>query len=238
MISVDGMQPDVATARRYGLRYVHLPFGYDGCPTPRALEIVRAARDLPGPLYVHCHHGQLRGPTAAALIDIALDGASNAQGVALLRRAGGDPHYTGLYGTVASFHRPPAAEIDGAPDRFPAVSPLPPLAATMVRIDARFTALQRCKRDGWHPPAGSSEGAPAGEALQLKELFHELRRTGAIAARPADFKGMLRDAESGAAEVESALRAAEEQRASAALTRTAAVCDACHAKYRNVPQAR
>src|SRR4051812_6205480 len=38
LISVDGARPDVATARRFGLLYVHLPIGYDGCPTPRALE--------------------------------------------------------------------------------------------------------------------------------------------------------------------------------------------------------
>src|SRR4051794_15740036 len=32
VISVDGMQPDVEAAGRYGLGYVHLPFGYDGVP--------------------------------------------------------------------------------------------------------------------------------------------------------------------------------------------------------------
>src|SRR5262245_33238393 len=29
IISVDGARPDVATAHRFGLLYVHLPFGYD-----------------------------------------------------------------------------------------------------------------------------------------------------------------------------------------------------------------
>src|SRR5262249_7822843 len=64
VISVDGARPDAATARRFGLRYVHLPFGYDGCPTARALEIIRAVRDLPGPIYLHCHHGKHRSPAA------------------------------------------------------------------------------------------------------------------------------------------------------------------------------
>src|SRR5438046_379302 len=30
IISVDGSKPDVATAKKYGLRYIHLPIGYDG----------------------------------------------------------------------------------------------------------------------------------------------------------------------------------------------------------------
>ena len=32
VLSVDGARPDVARARRFGLRYVHLPIGYDGVP--------------------------------------------------------------------------------------------------------------------------------------------------------------------------------------------------------------
>ena len=32
IVSVDGAAPDVAAAKRHGLRYVHAPFGYDGIP--------------------------------------------------------------------------------------------------------------------------------------------------------------------------------------------------------------
>src|SRR3712207_3553770 len=30
IVSVDGARPKVALARKYGLRYVHIPIGYDG----------------------------------------------------------------------------------------------------------------------------------------------------------------------------------------------------------------
>src|SRR5690349_7708804 len=30
ILTVDGAQPDVETAKRHGMRYVHLPIGYDG----------------------------------------------------------------------------------------------------------------------------------------------------------------------------------------------------------------
>jgi protein tyrosine phosphatase (PTP) superfamily phosphohydrolase (DUF442 family) len=238
VLSVDGMRPDVATARRYGLRYVHLPFGYDGCPTPRALEIVRAVRDLPGPVYLHCHHGKHRSPAAAALVHIALDGASNAEAVAFMRRAGADPAYIGLYGGTATFRRPTAAEIDRAPNQFPEVSPLPPLAESMVQIDERFAALQRCRKESWRTPLDHPDLEPAYEALQLRELFYELQRTGAVAARPADFKGRMSAAEGQAARTAAALRAGDDRRADAALDQVGAACSSCHARYRNVPQAR
>src|SRR5688572_6774094 len=49
VISVDGARPDVATAEKFGMRYVHLPHGYDGVPQVRAKELTKAVRDLPGP---------------------------------------------------------------------------------------------------------------------------------------------------------------------------------------------
>src|SRR5688572_11354389 len=42
IISVDGASPDVEAAKKFGLRYVHLPMGYDGISTNRALELVKA----------------------------------------------------------------------------------------------------------------------------------------------------------------------------------------------------
>jgi hypothetical protein len=238
VMTVDGARPDVAVARRYGLRYVHLPFGYDGCPTPRALEIVRAVRDLPGPIYLHCHHGKHRSPAAAALVHIALDGASHADAVAFMRRAGTDPVYTGLYGGAASFCRPTSAEINRASDQFPETAPVPPLMEAMVRIDDRFAALQRIQKAGWRWPAGEPDRDPAHEALQLKELFHELQRTGATAGRPRDFRDGMSQAESGSTALEALLRADDRNGADAALGRVTAACGSCHARYRNIPQAR
>jgi protein tyrosine phosphatase (PTP) superfamily phosphohydrolase (DUF442 family) len=238
VITVDGARPDVVAAQRFGLRYVHLPFGYDGCPTPRALEITRAVRDLPGPIYLHCHHGQHRSPAAAALVHIALDGASNQEAVQFMKRAGTAPGYLGLYGAAASFRRPSKADIDGAPGRFPEVAEVPPLAEAMVQIDERFEALRQSQREGWRLPRQHPDILPPHEALQLKELFRELRRTDGHETRPPDYQGWMRISEQSATELEAALRAGDHGRADIALSQASATCGACHARYRNVPQVR
>jgi protein tyrosine phosphatase (PTP) superfamily phosphohydrolase (DUF442 family) len=236
IISVDGARPDVANARRFGLRYVHLPFGYDGCPLPTAARIVRVVRDLPGPVYLHCHHGKHRSPAAAALVHVALDGASNAEAVAFMRRAGTGANYTGLYDEARRYRRPTKAEIDRAPADFPEVAPRPPLMDAMVRIDQRFEALRLAQGQGWSAPKEHPDVLPAHEALQLRELFHELCRDGSLEGRPAPFHRAMAAAEAGAAALESALRAGKGTAATAALERTAATCASCHATYRNVPQ--
>src|SRR5262245_60445548 len=46
VLSVDGARPDVERSRRFGLRYAHLPVGYDGITHDQALRLARAVRDL------------------------------------------------------------------------------------------------------------------------------------------------------------------------------------------------
>src|SRR5436305_2113972 len=46
ILSVDGARPDVAMAAKFGMRYVHLPHGYDGISESRSRELAKAVRDL------------------------------------------------------------------------------------------------------------------------------------------------------------------------------------------------
>lgn len=51
IISVAGARPNVESARKHGMRYVHLPIGYSSVPEETGLPIARVVRDLPGPVY-------------------------------------------------------------------------------------------------------------------------------------------------------------------------------------------
>ncbi len=97
VVSVDGARPDAQRAKQHGLRYVHIPIGYDGIPRPAALALVRAIREAPGPIYIHCHHGKHRGPAAAAVACMA-EGIANTEQA---RSAGEGRHQSRLRRTLA-----------------------------------------------------------------------------------------------------------------------------------------
>lgn len=234
ILSVDGMPPDTKLAAKYGMRYVHLPFGYDGCPTATADRIVRAVRDLPGPIYVHCHHGKHRAPVAAAVARIGVDGISAEEAVAELKRAGTGTNYAGLYETVRGYH-PTPARIEAADPHFVPRAQTPPFVDTMVKIDAHFVRLQEARKAGW-PTGTNPADAPQHDALQLNELMRELQRPAEFSKRPADFRQWMAASEQAAHELETALAGRDRERANTALSRIEANCAACHVKYRDIPQ--
>lgn len=235
LLTVDGAPPDLAAARRFGMRYVHLPFGYDGCPAPTAARIVKAVRDLPGPVYVHCHHGKHRSPAAAVFARIALDGVSPEQAVREMERAGTGRNYVGLYGDVRRFQPPSREELDRLPAGFPESAPVPPLVASMAALEVRLDRLLTQQRAGW--PADRRADA-AHEALQLRELYAEMNRTDEVRRRPSDFRRWMTEAEQEGSALEDALRAGRGAEANRALGRIVAGCGSCHARYRNLPGLR
>jgi protein tyrosine phosphatase (PTP) superfamily phosphohydrolase (DUF442 family) len=139
IISVDGSTPEVETAKQFRMRYVHLPIGYDGVGADRAAMIAKAIRDLPGPVYIHCHHGKHRGPAATMAALRCLDAKVSAEvATTFLRTAGTDPKYAGLY---ADADRSPPT-LDAASCEFPEVSPVSDLTRVMVHIDEVWSRLK------------------------------------------------------------------------------------------------
>jgi protein tyrosine phosphatase (PTP) superfamily phosphohydrolase (DUF442 family) len=243
ILSVDGMRPDVELAHKYGMRYVHLPVGYDGVPPAQALRIAKAVRELPGPIYVHCHHGQHRGPAAAAIAHLCLDETCGVETVvAEMRRAGTDPHYKGLYASPREFRRPTPEELARLPDNFPEAVPPAGLAQVMVGVDQIWDRLKLVRASGWRVPPDHPDLDPPHEALQLVEQYREAARLPDVEKRPEEVRRWLAGAETAARQLEEALRGGKEQApVDAAATERAfqrlnAACTRCHGKYRDVPQ--
>lgn len=243
IISVDGSRPDVELARRYGLRYVHLPIGYDGVPPEQGRRIARAVRDLAGLVYLHCHHGKHRGPAAAAVAQLCLDDNCRAEAaVAWLHQAGTDPHYQGLYETVQHFQRLPTEELDQVSADFPEVAPVPVLAQVMVAIDETWERLKKVRSADWNVPPGHADLDPPHEALQLREHYREAGRLPDSQKRPGEFRQLLGEGEQAAKQLEATLRARKASGvvdldlAERAFRRSAAACTRCHTKYRDVRQ--
>ena len=218
VITVDGATPEWRKAAKHGLRYVHLPIGYDGIPADTGRRIARAVRDLPGPVYVHCHHGKHRGPAAAMCALLALEPTfTPAQAEAWLAVAGTDPKYRGLIELPRTFRRPTRAELDATPADFPKTAKVPNLTRLMVEVDERWEALQRAR----------SEGDLAHEAVLLAELYREAARLPESNVKGDAFLAVMREAESAAEELHRA------NGSGAAFQRSQMLCAKCHAKWRD-----
>ncbi len=234
IISVDGARPDIESAKKHGLRYVHLPFGYDGISTQRIAELTKAAAPEAGTIFIHCHHGKHRGPAAVGVVCEALAGWTPAQADTWLKQAGTAPDYPGLYRAVREFRAPTPEEIAriGA---LPETAKTPALVDTMVAIDERFDALKSAQTAGWKTPPGEADATPAHQATLLWEQLRELTRTEDTAKRPGDFRKLLADSEHTAAALRDTLRTSPDDAVNlnAALKQTTQSCTACHKVYRN-----
>lgn len=233
IVTVDGAKPNAELAAKFGMRYVHIPVAYGGITREQELEIIRAVRDLDGPVFVHCHHGEHRGPTAAVLAAMALEGWTNEDGLAALNQAGTSKNYAGLWSDVREFQKPTKAEVDAADNKFPNAAPIPAIAESMVSIDSYFDSIKDIKAAGWKAPTDHPDVDPPHEALLLKEQFRELKRTPQAKAFPTDFMKHLDDAETAATALEAAMRGEDVASKETAFKAVGANCGSCHKLYRN-----
>ena len=235
IISVDGEKPRVELAGKQGLRYVHLPIGYDGISATRVIELAKAAAPDAGKIFVHCHHGRHRGPAAAGVICEAVAGWSPAQAEAWLRQAGTGGDYPGLYRAVRDFVMPAAGQI-AAIGPLPETAKTPALVDAMVAMDGALDGLKEQLRRDWNAEDTPASRPSAHAALALTEQIHELARTGEMASRPEEFRRLLAETENSAAAL---LRLAGGDGPSTAeavhsgLKRLMQSCAACHKAYRN-----
>lgn len=242
IISVDGARPDVERARKHGQRYVHLPISYAGVPREQALRIARAVRDLPGLVYIHCHHGKHRSPAAAVAVVRCLDGACTVdQATAVLKQAGTSPHYKGLHAAVNEFQALTPAELDKVPADFPEVAPISDLVQSMVEVEEHWDLLKVVRAADWKVPAKHADLDPLHQARLLREAYEAAAKAPSV-QQQAELKAWFVDAAKNVQELEKLLQSAkgsepvDRKAAEAAFQRAGADCTRCHAKYRDAPK--
>ena len=240
IISVDGGKPDVETAARFGLRYIHLPHGYDGIAEDTRLKLIKAAQTAEGPLYLHCHHGKHRGPAAVGIICQATAGWTTNRAAQWLKQAGTAIDYAGLYEVNASFQIPAAERLRVIDTNFPARVEMSGLVEAMVEVDRRWDHLKAIQQAGWGAPAQQPDLIPRSEALLLEEVYRELQQHPVVQARGREFLDELRRAESSANELHLLLKTNElplhsviASRADALAKSIANQCSRCHRRFRD-----
>jgi len=225
IVSVDGAKPDLATARRFGLRYIHLPIGYDGVPQARVPELAKVA-EIPaeGLIFVHCHHGKHRGPTAVAIMCESAEGWSPAKAEEWLRKAGTGTDYGGLYRSVLEF-KPVTKEQIAAVGPLPEVAKTPGIVDAMIAIDEHIDFLKGAQSAGW-PRA-------AGDATLLLEQYREIARLEDTAKRNDSYRALLAKGTEAATTLTDALRTHSADKADFAFKQLRENCAACHKEHRN-----
>jgi protein tyrosine phosphatase (PTP) superfamily phosphohydrolase (DUF442 family) len=233
IVSVDGARPDVAMATKYGLHYVHVPFGYDGVPKSAQTRIVKAVESADGPVFIHCHHGVARGPAGAIIARVAVDGISGEEAAKELKESGCSDHYAGLYRDVAAAVAPTAAELAAVPSVLPEYVSPGTLAEQMALLDRTWARVGAAKTASWAAPAGRADVVPSSEARVLWEHFREIGRLGDIENHGPEFLTNLQKAEDAGHALEDALDKGDKDAATKNFGVIKQTCDACHARWRD-----
>jgi hypothetical protein len=237
IISVDGAEPEVELARARGMRYIHLPVGYNGFEEQRRLQLARATRDAmrDGAVYIHCHHGKHRSAGAAGAVVATLGWLSPAEATARMQVSGTAADYKGLYACTAKATAVDAEAIDAVPATFPEVAHPPTFVRTMLEIDEINDRLKLIEKVGWTVPRDHPDLVPAAEAGRMADLFRMLAASEKARAQPEDFAASLKLDGEGMTTLEAMIVAGERdlRKISEQFKLIQTSCQDCHTTYRD-----
>ncbi len=252
IISVDGAKPDVELAKQFGMKYIHLPHGYSGVPKFRSLELAKAVLEKEGPIYIHCHHGKHRSPTAAAVACVGAGFIAAHEANSILKFASTSASYQGLYQSAELAQRYETKQLHELQVDYRESVEVPPLAESMVELDQVFERVANANRTGWKQALELANTTLPHDVLLLREQFTEMLRTDEVQRQPIAFQELTRSSEIAAQELEDLLGnlvaqirvaqlgddAARFQQMSEAFSRIEQNCKSCHQKFRDVPLVR
>ncbi len=249
IISVDGAAPELEYAKARGIRYIHLPIGYNGFDEARKLEIVRATRDAmaQGPVYVHCHHGKHRSAGAAAAVAVSLGWMTPDQATTRMKVSGTAPSYKGLYACAAAATVVGADVINAVAPDFPEIAPPHGFVKAMVELDEINEHLKLIEKAGWQSPKDHPDLVPAAEAGRMADILRVLSTGDRAASKPAGFAQGLKSNADLARQLEDMLLATNAgtpnksgpldptltSQLSQKFQAVGASCKDCHVKYRD-----
>lgn len=206
-ISVDGAVPDVAGAKAHGIRYIHLPIGYDAVPPDVIVALSDALKETDGPIFIHCHHGKHRGPAATAIVAIIDGTMDSATALKFLETAGTSKDYSGLWRDVREFKQVPSG-VKAAP--LVEVAKVEPVAEAMVAVDEAFDKLNGLLKPGAN--AASTPDEASATSMLLLEGMRESKRHSESEKRPDDLIKAFTAAETQTLELHDLLKKGEDRK--------------------------
>ncbi len=230
IVNADGATPDIDAAKARGMRYIHIPYGYDTVPDEVQKAICKIIKECDGPFYFHCHHGQHRGPAAAAIALRADTGCDAETGLAVLTRCGTGKDYKGLWKSVGEFKPPGKDEPLPELHEISKVNDLPQAMARMDRVWDNVILLQK---SDWKPPADHPDLSAEHEALILGESLRTIARLNVEKDQKQDMWLRMKETESFAFHLRDALKSGDTKQANERFHAIENNCMNCHSLYRN-----
>jgi protein tyrosine phosphatase (PTP) superfamily phosphohydrolase (DUF442 family) len=251
VISVDGAKPDAALAKQFGMRYIHLPHGYNGVPEDRSQELAKAVLEQPGPIYIHCHHGKHRSPAAAAVACVGAGFIRSAEARSILEFAGTNPNYLGLFHSAEAAQPADRQKLAGLAVEFREAVEIPPLVESMVELDELFEEVAEAKKAGWQANPELPHEKILHDILLLREHFTEMLRAPNAPVgsedfvKDPDYQALLVESETTARELEALLNVTAQTADAAAIPKLDQLflkieqsCKTCHHQFRDKPLSR
>lgn len=233
IVSVDGATPDVATAEKLGIRYVHLPISYDTVTPERQQQLAQVIESLPGPIYMHCHHGKHRSAAALGAATVLAGKLTPEQACERMAVSGTSPSYKGLWKAVREAQSLPADRLRADPASFPSISKVSGMVATMAEIDLVFDLVKQAKEAGWKAPDDHPDLVAKKESARLARLFANLQQDADSVKLPEDYQTMLRHSIDLTAQLDEAVQRGEHARAEELYAAVQKSCKDCHKDYRD-----
>jgi protein tyrosine phosphatase (PTP) superfamily phosphohydrolase (DUF442 family) len=233
VISVDGGIPDVATAESLGMHYVHLPIPYSGISADREKQIAQAVSNMPGPIYLHCHHGKHRSAAALGSALVLTGTLTPEQAMDRMKVSGTAKDYTGLWDAVKNARPIDASELKADPKSFPSVSVVSGMVATMTEIDNVFDNVKAANKAEWTVPKDHPDLVPQKETKRLAALFAQLVKEPDSGKHGAEFTAKLERAHAASKALDAAVLANDIDTAKAHYVLIEKGCKECHKAHRD-----
>jgi len=235
VISVDAVEPNKDLADKHGIRVIHLPIGYDGVPEDRGMAIGKALATIDGPIFINCHHGKHRAPTALAVGAVCAGEITNEQAEAYLTIAGTSPKYPGLWNSARGAQTLDHAALVQYDTELPEVMPVGDFVDAMGELDRLSDTIKDLAANDFAVPEDHPDIVPAAIAGQMHNILRTLEDDPFTKEQDDEFRAILIRSIVAASETEELIKVGDTQGAREALTRLKDSCSDCHNADRNNP---
>jgi protein tyrosine phosphatase (PTP) superfamily phosphohydrolase (DUF442 family) len=233
VISVDGAEPDVATAESLGLRYIHLPISYNGIAPERQQELAQAVANADGPIYVHCHHGKHRSASALGSALVLCGALTPDAAVARMKVSGTGENYQGLWRAVQQATPLPANELRADVAKFPKIAKVKGLVAIMSEVDTVFENVIHLQKAAWATPTDHPDLVPSKETSRLHSLFVQMHGDADSQKHAAAYQALLAKTIDQARALDAAVKANDHTAADRQFGHLQKACKECHKAHRD-----